>query len=112
MAVVRMSKLEFITASVELGYPVDDESVRNDPVIIDALIADDGTYKMRLKTSMQRIFTDKCRPQIPTKGTIVFDVKRKRSLLQAVMPSPLLPALRHDIAEGIFCVLPGEPPQM
>jgi hypothetical protein len=107
-----MSKLEFITARIELGYPVDDESVRNDPVVVDALIADDGTYKTLLKTSMQRIFTDKCRTQIPMKGTIVFDVKRDRSLMQAVMQSPLLPALRHDIAVRIFCVLPSEPPQL
>ena len=107
-----MCEPELVAVAGDVRDPVDDESLRNDPVIIDALIADDGAEKPRLKLSLHRIFAHKRWRQIPKIGAIVFDVKRKRPFLQPVVPSPLLPAPGHDTAEGIFCVRACETPQV
>ena len=85
LAVVRVCELEFIAVAADLGDPIDDKPVRNDPVIVDALIGYDCMDKPRLKFPVHRTFAFEGRHQIPKVSAIVFYVKGKRAFPQAVV---------------------------
>jgi hypothetical protein len=105
IAVVGVGENKLIAVTRERRYPINDEASRNNPVIVNLLVGYQGMKQLCFQMAAFCIFAFKRRAQIPKIGAVIFYMKGERLFLQTVMKPPLLPALYHRIAKGIFSVL-------